>query len=450
MKTSIGLLWVALLAVGLATLLDNPGVVSLFWYQTRLDISLNALLVALLLSAWLLVSLVRLWDRFRQSAQKAKAWRQRQQERHVWSAVLDGITHLLAGKHARAQDAAREALTTLHRVSHEDGVRWPRMQTLEVMAHWVLAEVARLSQQPEQAESARQAAMAVPTGEGAAVAHEALQLRAVEWALQDQNWSQAQHRLQELTPSVTKRVQVWRMKLRLARALGQSHHALDAMKALAKLNAFSARASASLYAALAANALRDATTKAELSGLWSSLDRARHTTPEVLCAYVLRRWSVAAPEEQGAELAAELFKRLRLMDAKFDDLGPRQRQDWLNALEPLMPHLSKEALAWVQELIDTHVDDPWVQYMAISAWAHQGLWGRTQKSIDALLKRGAIPDALVPRVWLLKAAVAEAMEDEAAAQAAWKKAAQLQAGSAFQLPVAPKSVGLPFDPPRGL
>lgn len=450
MRASIGWLWVALLAVGLAALLDNPGVVSLFWHDTRVDVSLNAVLIALLFSVWVVVSAVRLWDRLRQSAQKAKAWRQRQQERHVWSAVLDGITHVLAGKHARAQDAAREALTALHRVSHEDGVRWPRMHTLEVMANWVLAEVARSTHQPEQADSAMQAALAVPGGEGAVVAQEALQLRAVEWALQDQNWSLAQLRIKALPQSAVKRVQVWRMKLRLARALGQPQHALDAMKALAKMNAFSARASESLYAALAATALQDSGSKSELGSLWTSLDRARHTTPEVLCAYVQRRWLLAEPEERGPELAADLFKRLRLMDAKFDDLGSRQRREWLDALEPLMPHLSKEAVAWVQALIDTHVDDPWVQYMAISAWAHQGLWGKSQKAIDALLKRGALPVELDARVWLLKAAVAEAIDDGPGAQAAWKRAAQLHASTSVQLPMAAKSVGLPFDPPRGL
>lgn len=450
MRASVGLIWVALLAVGFATVLDNPGVVSLFWYGTRLDISLNAVLVGLLFCVWVLVSVVRLWDRVRQSAHQAKAWRQRQQERHVWSAVLDSITHLLAGKHTRAQDAAREALTALHRVSHEDGVRWPRMQTLEVMSNWVLAEVARSTRQSEQAESAMQAALAVPEGEGAGIAQEALQLRAVEWALQDQNWSVAQRRLKELPQNAAKRVQVWRMKLRLARALGQSHQALEAMKALAKLNAFSARASESLYAALASTALRESSTQSELGSLWASLDRARHTTPDVLCAYVQRRWLLATPEEQGPNLAADLFKRLRLMDAQFNELGTRQRREWLDALEPLMPHLTKEALAWVQELIDTHVDDPWVQYMAISAWAHQGLWGKTQKAIDALLKRGSVPDELGARVWLLKASVAEAVDDPLAAQAAWKRAAQLQASTSLQLPNVVKSAGLPFDPPRGL
>ena len=448
MKTGLHFLWVALLAVGLAAALDNPGVVSLFWYETRVDASLNAVLVGLLFCLWLLVSAVRLWDKVRRSADTAAAWRQRQRERHVWSAVLDAITHLVAGQHTRAQDAAREALTALHRASHEDGQQWPRMGTLEVMANWVLAETARISANADQADAAFQAGLAVAGGEGARVAQDGLRLRAVKWALHDQDWSLAESRLAGLPKALAKRPQVWRFKLRLAQVQGRSLDALQAMKALAQLEAFSPRAANSLYSALAASTLRDAPTLGELNAAWSALDRARHTTPEVLCAFVQRRWLVANEVEKGPALAAELFKRLRLMDASFDALGERQRREWLDALEPLMPHLSKEPLAWVQGLIDTHVDDVWVQYMAISAWGHQGLWGKTKMAIDALLKRGSLPATLEARIWLLKATVAEALEDREGAHEAWKRSAQLQAQVRLQLSALRTPAAEPVDQPR--
>lgn len=424
MKWLITLCLVVVAAVAGAWLLDNSAMVSVYWGHWRADVSLNLVVLVALASAWLLLLSVRAWERLRLTSAKAGAWRSRQRERHVWSAVLDGITYLLAGKHLRAQDAALTALTALHRAEHADGEKWPRTDTLEVLANWVLSESARSVGQTEQSERALQAALAVSAGDGAQAAREGLMLRAVDWALQDQDWTLAQRRLDGLPQGVGRRIQALRFKLKLARGQGNTTRALDVMRALAKHHAFSPAAAASLYSALAAGALREANDSNALKAVWSSLDATRQGALEVQCAWVQRRWALSSDEDTRAPLAAELLAHLKSWPASWDELGAQQRRLWVDSTEPLLRYLDQAGVQWVQALLNEHGSDVWVQYLAASAWTQQGLWGKAQTATDLVVKQRQLPPALEPRVWRLQALLADERGDQAAAQAAWRKAAE--------------------------
>ena len=423
MKWLFSLLLVVVAAVAGAWLLDNSAMVSVYWGHWRADVSLNLVVLSALVLVWLLVFVVRAWDRLRLTSAKAGAWRSRQRERHVWSAVLDGITFLLAGKHLRAQDAARTALTALHQAEQADGDKWPRTDTLTVLANWVLAESARSVGQNDQTNFALKAALAVSADGGAQVAREGLMLRSVDWALQDQDWVLAQRRLDALPQGVARRLQALRFKLKLARGQGNTARALDVMRALAKHKAFSPTVASSMYSALAAGALREASDVVALKSIWSSLDPQHQEVLDVQCAWSQRRWALSGDTEERTPLASELFARLKPWHKNLAEMGERQRRLWVETVEPLLGHFDKEGVQWMQTLLDGHSGDVWVQYLAASAWAQQGLWGKAQTVVDVLVKQRTLPTAMVAKVWRLQAMLAEERGDDAVAHAAWKQAA---------------------------
>src|SRR6185436_8633636 len=89
---------------------NNQGSVTLFWPPYRIDLSLN-LVVLLLVGAFFVVhaamrALSSLFDLPRQ----ALRWRTQQKERAMHAALLDAISHLLAGRFIRARKSAEAVL----------------------------------------------------------------------------------------------------------------------------------------------------------------------------------------------------------------------------------------------------------------------------------------------------------------------------------------------------
>src|SRR6478752_530528 len=89
---------------------NNQGTVTLFWPPYRVDVSLNLVLL-LLVAAFALLhaalgALAALFDLPRQ----ALRWRTQQKERAMHGAMLDAISHLMAGRFIRARKAAEAAL----------------------------------------------------------------------------------------------------------------------------------------------------------------------------------------------------------------------------------------------------------------------------------------------------------------------------------------------------
>src|SRR5688572_33459993 len=81
---------------------NNQGTVTLFWPPYRVDLSLNLVLV-LLFGAFVFLhavlgALAALFD----LPHQAMRWRSQQKERAMHGSLLDGISHLLAGRFIRA------------------------------------------------------------------------------------------------------------------------------------------------------------------------------------------------------------------------------------------------------------------------------------------------------------------------------------------------------------
>jgi HemY protein len=424
MRGLISILILVLAAVAAAWALDNSAMVSVYWRDWRADLSLNLVLMAALLLLWLVVTAVLLIQRLRAGSFKVSQWRSRQRERHVWSSVLDGVSYLAAGRTAKAQEVARNALTLLHRSDHSDGERWPRMDTLEVMANWVLAESAHAVHEDAQRDAALQAGLGVKAA-GADAAREGLQMRAVQWALQRHDWAQAQAAWDALPAAATKRAQGLRLHYRLMRAQDRAPQALAVLGEMAKLKVMPPHVISSWAAGLAVGALQAADDAASLQLVWAGLEEAQQQAPEVRLTWAKRRWACCEDDAARSQLAPELFDALQPLHRHLGDMGERLRVLWLEVMEPLLAHESKRALTWASDLLKRFPDDDWVQYVAALATVRQGLWGNAQAALERLAAHRDLPSALAARVARCQAEVAEQTGDEAAAHAAWKRAALL-------------------------
>jgi HemY protein len=107
-------LWfLALFGVAVAIALfagNNQGTVTLFWPPWRVDLSLN--LVLLLLAGCFLTLHVALRAHVGIvcHAPQARRWRLQHKERAMHAALLDALSHLVAGRYVRARKAAELVL----------------------------------------------------------------------------------------------------------------------------------------------------------------------------------------------------------------------------------------------------------------------------------------------------------------------------------------------------
>jgi len=111
MRVALWLLSLFAMAVAVALFAgDNQGTITLFWPPYRLDLSLNLMLLLLaLLFVTLHLALRSLAALFAMPGH-ARRWRIQHQERSVYAALLDALSHLVAGRFIRARKAAETVL----------------------------------------------------------------------------------------------------------------------------------------------------------------------------------------------------------------------------------------------------------------------------------------------------------------------------------------------------
>src|SRR5215218_10122786 len=91
----------AIAAAGALFAGNNQGTVTLFWPPYRVDLSLNLVLL-LLLAAFLVVhTAMRALSALFEMPRQALRWRMQQKERAMHAALLDTLSHLLAGRYIR-------------------------------------------------------------------------------------------------------------------------------------------------------------------------------------------------------------------------------------------------------------------------------------------------------------------------------------------------------------
>lgn len=426
MRSVFWLLGLAALAVALALLVGrNRATVTLFWPPYRFDLSFNFVAFCVAAGFLLIYLALRAYSMLRELPRQAQRWRAQQVERAAVGAVLDALSHQLAGRFVRAQAAGRSALETL---SGMPSAQWSRRHQLQLLAHLLVAESAHALQNRETRDDHLQSALHPKLAKSAPEAHEGALLRAARWAVEERDAELARSRLAELPQGAARRIQALRLKLQIARLGGATAEALDTARLLAKHRAFSPQASASIVRGLALDSLREAQDLSQLQSVWSRFDAGERSLPELALAASQRARQLTADpliDEQEREQTSTLVRHwLAPLWPNLLSLSALQQRQFVLALEPGLSQLDAAGLAQLEQAQRQQPGNVHLQYLAGQAFMQRQLWGKASQLLGQA-SNGLKDAALLRRTWCSLARLAEERDDETAAQRAWKKAALL-------------------------
>lgn len=393
---------------------NNQGSVTLFWPPYRIDLSLNMVLL-LLVAAFLVVhtaigALSALFDLPRQ----ALRWRTQQKERAMHAALLDALTHLIAGRYIRARKFARAVLDQEASLT-ASGQKPANAAQLRAIANLLAAESAQALQDRPAREEHLKAALEQASARDAQETREGAVLRAARWALEDREPEAAIHLLQGLPQGAGRRTVALRTRLRASRQAGRPMEALETARLLAKHHAFSPIAGASIIRGLAMDLLNGAYDVAQLQRAWNLLEPAERLMPEVAIHAAQRLVALRGDAAQAREWLLPVWEQQAQLDA-------RLRVKLVCALEEGFDSLDGAWLARIEAAQKANPRDATLQYLAGMACMKRQLWGKAQQ----LLTQAALglQDAALHRnAWRALAELAEQRDDAPAAAQAWKRAA---------------------------
>ncbi len=426
MRAIAWLLALFAIAVGIALLAgNNQGTVTLFWPPYRVDLSLNLVLLLLLAGFVLLHSALRGFALLFSMPQQARRWRVQQRERAMHAALLDALSHLLAGRFLRARKAAEASLHQEQALA-ASGHRLQHAGKLRAMSHLVTAESAQALQDKATRDEHLQLALKETAQREAQETREGVQLRAARWALADREPNAALRWLDELPQGAARRTLALRARLKAARQSRQTLPALETARLLAKHRAFSADAAQLILKGLALEMVNDAHDPSQLQRAWAQLDPAERRIPDVaFCAaqrlaalegdvalsrqWLLPVWEDMVRQPDGFADGPQLVKLIRALEAGFSALAGTPDLQWLERLEATQQRYPRSA-----EL----------QYLAGVACIHHRLWGKAHKLLAQSVQQ--LQDIALQRsAWRALAALAEQRDDAAGAQEAYRRAALL-------------------------
>jgi HemY protein len=411
-------LWLLILfAVAVAGALfagNNQGTVTLFWPPYRIDLSLNLVVLLLVASFVFVHAVMRALSALFDLPRQALRWRTQQKERSMHAALLEGLSHLLAGRFIRARKAA-EAVLQQEASLTASGQRPGNAAQLRAIAHLLAGESAHALQDRSAREEHLQLALEQASSRDAGETKEGAVLRAARWALEDREPETAIQLLQGLPQGAARRTLALRTRLRASRLAGQPMEALETARLLAKHHAFSPVAAASIVRGLAIDLLNGAYDVAQLQRAWNALEPAERVMPEVAIhaaqrlmalrgdARTARDWLLPVWEQQ-AELSSALRVKL------------------VCALEEGLDSLDGPWLARIEAAQKANPRDANLQYLAGMACMKRQLWGKAQQLLTQSAL--ALQDPKLHRnAWRAVAALAEQREDAESAAIAWKRAA---------------------------
>jgi HemY protein len=393
---------------------NNQGTVTVFWPPYRIDLSLNLVLL-LLLAAFLFIhaalgALAALFDLPRQ----ALRWRTQQKERAMHAALLDTMSHLLAGRFTRARKTAEAALAQ-ERSLAEAGHEPANGAQLRTLAHLLAAEGAQALQDRAGREDHMKQALEQSASRDAQETREGALMRAARWSLDDREPQASLGWLKGLPQGAARRTLALRTRLKASRLAGQTVEALETARLLAKHHAFSPAAAQSLVRGLAIDLLNGAYDAAQLQRAWAALDPAERQMPDVAIhaaqrlatlggePHLARDWLLPVWESQAA-------------------LGDNLKVKLVRALEEGLDSIDGAWLARIEAAQRANPRDANLQYLAGMACMRRQLWGKAQQ----LLTQAALglQDAGLHRsAWRALAALADQRDDAEGAALAWKRAA---------------------------
>lgn len=393
---------------------NNQGTVTLFWPPYRLDLSLNLVLL-LLAAAFIFVhaalrALAALFDLPRQ----ALRWRNLQKERAVHAALLDALSHQLAGRFIRARKSAEAALAQEESLE-QGGHRLTNGAQLRTLAHLLAAESSQALQDRPAREDHLKQALEHAEARDAQETHEGALMRAARWSLEDRDPLAALAWLKGMPQGAARRTLALRTRLKASRLAGQTQEALDTARLLAKHRAFSPEAAQSIVRGLAIDLINGAYDLAQLQRAWSALEPGERLMPEVAIHAARRLTALGGDAHLARDWLLPVWER-------YARLGDSLKVKLVQALEEGLDSLDGAWLARIEAAQKSNPRDGTLQYLAGMACMKRQLWGKAQQ----LLTHAALglQDVQLHRnAWRALAELAEQRGDEDKASQAWKRAA---------------------------
>jgi HemY protein len=337
-----------------------------------------------------------------------------QKERAAHAALLDAISHFMAGRFLRARKSAQTALEK-EALMQAAGLKLDHAVSLRTLSHIMAAESAHALQdkdlrQHHLAQAVVQAQ--VGTSQERQTLTEGAQLRAARWLLDDRDAEASLDRLKELPP---------------ARLAGQPAMALDTAVLLAKHRAFTPAAAESLVRGLIMNWLVHLHDADAVLRMWQGLTPAQRGMPDVAAEVAMRFMRLG-----GSAAVVRPWLQVLWMPLQSPQMGwtPDQVVRVVRAIETSLTDPStadaRPWLARIEAAQQAQPRDPNLQYLAGMVCMRHQLWGKAQLLLAQAVK-GLEDPVLLRRSWRALAELAEQRADAVQAAQAWKQAALVSA-----------------------
>jgi HemY protein len=413
-----GVIWLVLLfvvaVVAATTLGRNDGLVSIYFGAWRTDLSLNLFVILVLAACAVLMAAARSLSGLISLPQRAREWRQLRRERAGHAAMREALAEFLAARYSRAHRAAQRALVIQDDtdVLRSDG-------EFRALAHLLgAASLHRMQDRARRDEMMRQLSRltrkalpnARPVDEGA-------RLLAAEWAIDDRDAPRAIELLGELPAGVARRTQALRLRLLAQRLTRQPLPALQTARLLAKHQAFSPTAAASLLRTLAGEALDSARDADALRGVWQQLDPADRRDASLAARAATRAAAFGATEDARGWL--------RPFWERIGELEPDERERIALALLDAVPGMPSEWLPRLESAATTLPNDPAVAAAVGTAMIERQLWGKARRPLEQAASAGSLATSARRRAWRSLAQLAQQEGDEPRARQCEHAAAQI-------------------------
>lgn len=402
---------------------NNQGTITVFWPPYRVDLSLNLVVLLLALLFLILHVALRALAALFAIPGHARSWRIQHQERAMHMALLDALSHLVAGRYIRAGKAAETVLTRESALTRS-GETLSYAGQLRALSHLLAAESAQALQNSTSRDEHMRLALEQATQRDSQETREAVQLRAARWALEDHDAQGALQRLDDLPQGVARRTIAMRLRLTAARMARQTLLALETARLLIKHRAFSEVTAQGMLRGLALELVEKAYDPDQMLTLWEKLETVERQIPEVAIAAGNRLISLGGDVELARSWVLPVWER---MDVRSDGLSDLQRVGLVQFLERSFSSTADvpEAI-WLTRVEQAQLSnpaDPILQYLAGITCMRLQLWGKAQLLLKQCLPR--LPDAvLAASAWSALAELAQQRGEAASAAQAWEKAAK--------------------------
>ncbi|HEY5580122.1 MAG TPA: heme biosynthesis HemY N-terminal domain-containing protein [Rhodoferax sp.] len=407
---------------------NNQGTITVFWPPYRLDLSLNLVVLLLALFFFVLHVALRALAALFAMPGHARSWRIQHQERAMHVALLDALSHMMAGRFIRARKAA-EVVLARESAMTRSGEALAYSARLRALSHLLAAESAQSLQDKAAREEHLRQSLEQASRRDALETREGVQLRAARWALEDHDAQGALQWLNDLPQGASRRTLALRLRLQAARMAHQTQLALETARLLAKHRAFSEVAAPGILRSLALDLVLTAYDPDQMQTVWSQLDEAERLMPEVAIEASSRMLKVGGDVELARNWLLPVWDHMLAQPGALTDA---QRISLIRALESSFAMASGAPEApWLTRIEQAQLADPAdsnLQYLAGMTCMRLQLWGKAQQLLQHALPK--LQDAgLARNAWAALAELADQRGDVVAATQAWKNAAKAAASA---------------------